>query len=356
MEIKYKRIIGFVVGVAVVGGTVYAIKKYYDEKKQSEESFGLDEAKHIVEEGRENLNLDQIDDVDPAMEETKMDSRNQAFVETNFDKTMDYGTKDGKPLTEEEMERMIDDARDEAHWNSSFSPDRDTSVRPIVGIKPDELAATLEAMEEQDEEDLMEGPDPEEVQNSKGYFAEDKEVIDDLRYEPNSIEAREQFINMELANLGRDNDTRDVIAMLFDHPFNPIGDEDHNLRIRLMDHRINFFTEKSKWVNEVTYGDLIMYYGKAAEFNCQEDVRYWVDYFLTCADINDIMLTSDEFEERINHLNNHNYFNEGLQSHGLFGLNSFQMTECIREAQRRVDRLVTYDIEFHRFISGVVGH
>jgi hypothetical protein len=342
VAIKPKQIVGIIFGSGVVALTIYAIKKYYDEKKQNAASIGLDEAKAIVEEDKANLNRDQID---PAMEDVKMDARNQAFVDTNFSKEpLEYGSKNDKVLSDSEMERLVDDARDDAHWRSEFKG----------AVKTDELAATLQSTDEEEEEDFMDGPDPQELQDSKGYFEEDKDVLDDLRYDANSVEAREQFINMELAVLGRDNDTRDVVGMLYDHPFNPIADEDLNLRTRLMDHRIKFFGENSKWINEITFGDVIMYYGKAAEYNCGEDVRNWVDYFLTCADINNVTLTSEEFSDVIDQLNKHTFYNNDMQCHGLFGLTSFQMTEAIRVAQGRVDKLVTYDIEFHNFITGVI--
>jgi hypothetical protein len=359
VAIKPRQLVGIILGSGVVVFTIYSIKKYYDEKKQNAASIGLDEAKEIVEEGKTNLNRDQID---PAMEDTKIDARNQAFVDMNFSKELpiEYGNKGDKELSAEEMERLVGDARDHAHWNTAGwnVNEKDNiglSKEGHIATKTDELAATLDNMEDETEDDLiMDGPDPEELQQSKGYFEEDKELLDDLRYEPNSIEAREQFINMELVVLGRDNDTRDVVGMLYDHPFNPISDEDRNLWTRLMDHRIKFFGEQSKWINEVTFGDVIMYYGKNAEYNCGEDVRHWVDYFLTCADINNITLTSEEFAYVIDQLNKHIFFNPDLQSHGLFGLTSFQMTEAARVAQGRVDGMVTYDIEFHNFITAII--
>lgn len=366
MAIKPRKLIGLILGAGVVGLTIYAVKKYYDEKRQNAASIGLDEAREIVAEDKANAERDHVD---PTIEDVKMDARNQAFVDTNFNKDgsidnegvkfdshsaaydkvgfngkMDYGTKNEHELSPEEMARLKEDSKDSAHWS-------------VQAVKTDELAATLASMEEQDETEddlIMSGPDPEELQQSKGYFEEDKELLDDLRYDANSIEALEQFINMELVVLGRDNDTREVVGLLYDHPFTPLCDEDRNLWTRLMDHRIKFFGEDSKWINQVTFGDVIMYYGKAAEFNLGEDVRHWVDWFLTCADINNVTLTSEEFAYVIEQLSKHTFYNNDMESHGLFGLSSFQMTESIRIAHDRVDKQITFDIEFNNFMTAIL--
>lgn len=344
MGINTKKVFGIVTTVAILGVTVYVVKKYYDSKKQDEKAIDLEEAKRIVEDGAEG----RLGDYE--MEDVKHGARDLAHYDPSFKRR----AVNRNTLNREEIAEVIDEARDMAGWNASFINSDVVEPDRIIAIKPEDVKTGHELEDEEEEEAFYEGDDPEEVQDSKGYFEEDKEVIDDLRYEPNSVDAREQFINMELANLGRNNDTRDVVAMLYDHPFVPTCDEDQNLKTRLIDHRIRFFGLVSRWTKEVTYGDVIMYYGKSAEYNCENDARYWVDYFLTCADLNNITLTSEEIEERIKLLNAHTFFNDGLQSHGLFGLNPEQMTEAINVARKRIDEKVTYDLEFSQFVQGVI--
>lgn len=328
MGIDSKRVIAIVTTVAVVGMAVYGVKKYYDSKKQDEQSISLDEAKEIVGVGREVLNSDQIEDI----------------VDESRD-TAGYNSSFTEPKSDVNMNDIREDSAADAYPKlSSYN---------VVGIRPDELAAAKEEEEEELEEAFYERDDPQEVQDARGFYSEDEDVIDELRYEPNSSEAREQFINMELVVLGRNNDTRDIIAMLYDHPFTPMCDEDENLKVRLADHRIKFFGMKSRWIKAITFGDVIMYYAKSAQYHCGNDIRYWVDYFLTCANIKDITMTSDEFEDVIRVLNTHNFFNEELQTHGLFGLSSTQMTEAIVVSRKRIDSQMTYDIEYGQFIQGV---
>lgn len=374
LAINAKKVIGIVTTVAILGVTVYAIKKYYDSKKQDQKSIGVEEAKQIVENVDRTLNADENKDYieahayyktkelglhetirDDEMEDMKFGARDKAHYDPTPKPKRPAGNRRSKPeLNNEEMGEIVDDARDEASWNASFAPPNIVESERPIAVRPEDVSTEPLLQDDiEEEEDLLDGPDPEELQDSKGYFEEER-VGDDLKYEANSIEAREQFINMELATLGRDNDTRDVIAMLYDHPFVPTTDEDQNLKTRLIDHRTKFFGLVSRWTKEVSYGDLVMYYAKAAEYNCGNEVRYWAEYFLTCADMNNITLTSDEFDERIELLNKHTFFNEDLQSHGLFGLNSAQMTEACIIARKRVDEKVTYDIQFHQFVHGIV--
>lgn len=339
---KARNIITITTGFIIIGFTIYSIKKYYDAKKQDEQSIGLDEARAIVEEDdRLAYDVEYVE--------------THAYYETLAHYDPNFKRKNGE-LTDEQMGALVDDARDQACWDSSFmTPGASSSEKIPIGKKPSEVEySPILEEEEEEEEEWFEGPDPQEIQDGKQYFAEDKDVIDDLRYEPNSVEAREQFINMELANLGRSNDTRDVVDMLYDHPFTPTCDEDLNLKTRLIEHRINFFGMVSRWTKEVTFGDLVMYYGKAAEYNCGNDVLYWVDYFLTCANLNDLSVTSDMIDERINQLNIHKFYNEDTQSYGLFGLTDDQMHEAAKVAQNRIDEKMTYDIEFGVFMQGVI--
>lgn len=345
--------LGLITTVVIVGGTVYCIKKAYDTKKQEASAISLDEAKKIVEDRKADIEYVethaywQTKGVFPTisedeMEDTKFGARDISHYDPDFER---------RELKPKEMAVLVDEARESADWNASFEPPKTAidSDRQIFGVRVEDI------VEEEEEEEEEEDIDPEELQVSKGYFEEDKDVIDDLRYEPNSVDAREQFISMELANLGRDNDTRDIVAMLYDHSFVPTCTEDHNLMVRLIDHRIKFFGVVSRWTKEVTYGDLIMYYGKSAEFNCGNDVKYWVDYFLTCADMDNVTLTSEEIDDRINLLNSHTFYNKEMQSHGLFGLTEDQMTEAIDIALKRIDKQVTYDIEFHQLMQGVIS-
>lgn len=380
MAISTRQMLGLITTVVIVGGTVYCIKKAYDTKKQEASAISLDEAKKIVEDRKADIEYVethaywQTKGVFPTisedeMEDTKFGARDISHYDPDFERRKVESSKDmiegiredaaataypkhsSYELKPKEMAVLVDGARESADWNASFEPPKTAidSDRQIFGVRVEDI------VEEEEEEEEEEDIDPEELQVSKGYFEEDKDVIDDLRYEPNSVDAREQFISMELANLGRDNDTRDIVAMLYDHSFVPTCTEDHNLMVRLIDHRIKFFGVVSRWTKEVTYGDLIMYYGKSAEFNCGNDVKYWVDYFLTCADMDNVTLTSEEIDDRINLLNSHTFYNKEMQSHGLFGLTEDQMTEAIDIALKRIDKQVTYDIEFHQLMQGVIS-
>lgn len=274
--------------VGIIGGTIYAIKKYKDLQKLEDEKITLEEAKEIVA------------DRESSVEE----------------------------LTEEEMEILKDDVREMASWNRSFMSD------------------------DEDEEDFEEIEDPniedDEIDDSViGHFTEEDRK---LRFEPNTIDALKQFKRMELAELEYNPEVYQTMLRLFDFPFKPQNDGDEILRTQIIDYRVQFFGFGSKWVKQVTFADIILHYARNAQFNCDESVAYWIEYFLDCADLY-YQYSSSSIDDTINTLNAHKYFNKEKQTFGLFGLTRSSMDQAIRTASMNIDNSVTYEIEFQEFLK-----
>jgi hypothetical protein len=179
-----------------------------------------------------------------------------------------------------------------------------------------------------------------------------KEDIE-LRYDPNSRDARNQFIRMELAEWRPLEDNYQTLLRLFDFPFKPQNDGDELMATQVIDYRVRFFGFGSRWCKEVTVADIIMHYSRKAEFNCGENVRYWADYFLEFNEL-DFTKANHEIDEVLLRLNSHTYFNEERATFGLFGLTRECMDQAIRIANGNVDRSVTYEIEFNEFLKSCV--
>src|SRR5205085_4452626 len=135
-----------------------------------------------------------------------------------------------------------------------------------------------------------------------------------------------------------------TLTNLFNFPFKPQNDGDHDLYTKVIDYRVQFFGFGSRWSKEVTIADVILYFARNAEFNVGESVRYWAEYFL---EFNDLDFTQPSYiiDERLNELNSHTYFNEERATFGLFGLSRVAMDSAINIANRNIDRSVTYEIE-----------
>jgi hypothetical protein len=296
---KLKHILGTVTIVAVIGGTIYAIKKSKDLKKSEGEAITLAEARRIVAEK----------DFDKSFEKTFGDKDLVEYSKADAEAALriykEVTTVEARPYSEE-----------------SFDPE-----------------------DEEEEEILME--------DNINIFQRDIEEADELRHEPNSKEARMQYIKMELAEWVPLEDNYQTLSNLFEFPFHPQNDGDEMLRTQIIDFKAHFFGHASRWTREVTYADIILHYARAAEFNNGESVKYWADYFLEFNEL-DFTQPSHHIDELIKALNSHTYFNEERQTFGLFGLTQQSMDQAIRIANLNIDRSVTYEIEFNEFLKSVL--
>jgi hypothetical protein len=273
---NWRQITGAATILAIVGGTIYAIKKSLDKDDISNDVITAEEAKAEV-----------------------------------------YARKDresrlNEALDSEGFEEMVDDVRDEASWNRSFRP--------------------YDNNNEEDNSDV-----------------EDDKMIHD----PNSIEARNQYKRMELAEWSRNDESYGILDQLFDFPFIPKNDGDNDLKTKIVDYRSKFFGFSSKWVKEVTFAEVVLYYAKLANYNCDESVRYWVNYFLQFNELH-YNTPSMRMDTTLDSLNNHNYFNEDTGTFGLFGLTHEQMNQAVNIANKNVDKYLTYEIEFNEFLKGCI--
>jgi hypothetical protein len=230
----------------------------------------------------------------------------------------------------------------------SVTTNSQTDMKKAV-ISARKTAYDEEIDEEEEEED--EETDIEVIDECESYAYEKPTEEDaELRYEPSSRDARNQFIRMELAEWVPLEDVYQTLLNLFEFPFNPINDGDRDLKTRIIDYRAQFFGFDSKWTREVTIADIILHYARLAEFNGGESVRYWAEYFLDFNEF-ELMTPSHVIDKLLKSLNSHVYFNEERQTFGLFGLTSHSMDQAIKIANRNIDNSVTYEIEFNEFLK-----
>jgi hypothetical protein len=311
---KMKHILGTVTIVVIIGGTIYAIKKNKDLQKTEDGEISLKEAKEIVAEREAFDNAHSKDEIIFTAGPITVNN-----VPTSFE------LHEIEELDDEEMQILKEGVRETA----SFEANNDID-------------------EEDFDDDDIEGPTIND--NVIGIFTEEDRT---LRYEPSSLDALKQFKRMELADLGYNSETYQTMLRLFDFPFKPINDGDNVLYTQIIDYRVQFFGFGSNWSQHITFADVILHYARAAQFNCDETVEYWVDYFL---EFNDLyyQYSSSTIDVAINTLNAHQYFNEERQTFGLFGLTRESMDQAIKLANRNFDSSVTYEIEFNEFLKSII--
>jgi hypothetical protein len=346
MSSKWRYILGTTTMLVIVGGTIYAIKKSKDLEKSEEESISLAEARALVKErgGKTEVTAEftqvtegvdtGIDEshriigssgVKPPLSEVVKEVEKARIIKATAVSDMDSDENEEDLLDEDDP---LHDAYPELTEDSDNLPISDWEGEDIPSVEP-----------------LTDFYYYEEGINPK----EDKT----LRYDPNSIDAKHQFIRMELADWQPDNDVYRILLQLFEFTFVPRNRGDEILRTQIMDYKVQFFGYNSKWNKEISFADVILHYARAAEFNCGESIPYWVEYFLEFNEI-EWDSTSQHIDMILDRLNTHSYFNEERQTFGLFGLTRESMDNAIKIANRNVDRSVTYEIEFNEFLKSCI--
>jgi len=320
-----KQIIGTVTIVILIGGCIYAVKKSRDQKKAEENSISVKEAMEEV----------------AAMRKAKSNQEAEELAEELADR---YG----------HWERRESDEVIESRYAAKFANAPIYIAGEFYDPERDEDSTELEEVDE-----YTEGPKI----NDGVAFVEDEldtrlsdtmtEEDITLRHDPNSREARSQYIKMELAEWAPLEDTYQIMLNLFEFPFNPLNDGDWDLKTRIIDHRVQFFGYGSIWNKEVSYADVILHYARNASFNVNDSVRYWVEFILDFSEF-DITTPSHRIDELLEQLNSHTYYNEERTTFGLFGLTRERMDQAIKIANRNVDRSVTYEIEFNEFLKSCI--
>lgn len=274
-----------------MGFAGYSIYKHVKNKNENENAITLDEARSEIEEYRNS----------------KMDEESEEFGE------------------------MVDDIRDQAHFNRGY----------MLYKGDDEVTE-----EEEEEEESIEDDGSFQVVT---YGKLDEEG-NELKHEPSSPEARQQFIDMELADFDKRDESGRILRVLFNFPFKPQNDGDTDLANKLVDYRVRFFGFNSKWVKDVSYADLILHYARLAQYNFNESIKYWVDIFLQYLPLDEHM-PSNEIDGLLAQLNDHNFYNHHSDTYGLFHINGVSMNTALKIASRNIDTSLTYDIEFNEFLK-----
>lgn len=324
MNAKWRYILGTVTIVSIVGGTIYAIKKSKEVEKAEENAISIDEAREIVKQSKTEEALESSDVVvDVVIKEDELSEEEITTQQTTAALEGHIPDRKIEVLSKRDYDALLDEEQDE-------HPDVDERIEgPKFTVEPLRDFMYVE-----------EGIDPK----------EDKT----LRYHPDSVEAKHQFIRMELAEWEPMSDVYRILLQLFEVPFIPNSDGDEMLGTKVIDYKVHFYGFNSRWNKEVSYGDIVMHYARLAEFNCGETVAYWTEHFLYSAGF-EWDMSEQQIDTLVMRLNSHSHRNPKRDTFGLFGIASEYMDEAIKIANRNADRSVTYDIEFNEFLKSCMN-
>ena len=172
----------------------------------------------------------------------------------------------------------------------------------------------------------------------------------ELRYEPNSREALNQFIMMYISDI-RDPNVCRIMDELF-----KIGIELDNrtetVWASLVDTRADFFGAGTKWVTDLSIADLFIHYATMVNRDLDDDFE---DTILTFMEHTGIYDATQVVKYDVKRLNveafiAHEFWNEGL--FGMFGLDEYDVNVMIDDSIRtKGNRVITFQQQYNKYLE-----
>lgn len=144
--------------------------------------------------------------------------------------------------------------------------------------------------------------------------------VDQLRHDPNSIEAWEQYKGSKMADVF-DARSRAWLLILFDYEFVPTFSDDVTVGMHIYDDRKEFFGEGSKYVERfLSMSELIIHFATLYDFDVDKGINFWVNELLNNLGFEDNVSdwTPEEVKRVIHDFNKNELHTE--RGFGLFGL------------------------------------
>ena len=155
-----------------------------------------------------------------------------------------------------------------------------------------------------------------------------------LKYDKDSFEAWKQYVDVSLVGIPKESETRIVMERLYDQEV-ILTDDDDTVESNILDMRIDFFGEDSKWVDsELTLGEIFKFFAGKLDYDLGPEYGGTVNwlYKLTSRLGLDSENTNEEdfMEEFADEIVNHNFSRYEAESdeqlYGIFGLSESEMT------------------------------
>lgn len=160
------------------------------------------------------------------------------------------------------------------------------------------------------------------------YEEDEEEELDILKYEPNSLEAKDQYHMLLLSDFDRYSRDYTLLNRLLQVPFS--GDPQVNgfMLDNVLEAKEHFYGPDSVWLDVTSWGDVIIYFADRAEFDLGYTRDYWFGTFMdTIGFSTDDNVSDQEFDEIVDSLCNNYFYGANF---GLFGLSREQVLEAGR--------------------------
>ena len=218
------------------------------------------------------------------------------------------------------------------HFNDKLSEDEDWSPK-VVAAHMDELEPIMEENENLEE-------------------------VSDLKYDKNSIEAWNQYVDKRMADIDDEpvsrlmvKNTPDIMRKLFSVEFIPENEQDAYIKNHIKQERKWFFGNDSIYSNGASFAELILHFAEYADRAIDGDVINYCDEW-----INNIGITLGIGEASlgrlVGELNNHIF--ETPYGYGLFGLDEEQYERVVTSGEKNAIGYMSYQMEFNVYLNDLI--
>ena len=185
-------------------------------------------------------------------------------------------------------------------------------------------------VDDEEEEDILPYLEDEEYWGEEDTYEEDEEEeeLDILRYEPNSLEAKDQYTMLLLSDFDRYSRDYTLLNRLLQVPFSGDPKVNEIMLDNIWEAKAHFYGPDSVWLDVASWGDVIIYFADRAMFDLGNSRDYWFGTYMDILGFSTEDSVSDqEFDEIVDSLCN-NYFYGA--NYGIFGLSRDQVLEAGR--------------------------
>ena len=158
------------------------------------------------------------------------------------------------------------------------------------------------------------------------YEEDEEEELDILKYEPNSLEAKDQYVMLLLSDFDRYSRDYTLLNRLLQVPFSGDPKVNEIMLDNIWEAKAHFYGPDSVWLDVASWGDVAIYFADRAEFDLGYTRDYWFGTFMdTIGFSTSDSVSEQEFDEIMDSLCN-NYFYGA--NYGIFGLSREQVLEA----------------------------
>lgn len=160
------------------------------------------------------------------------------------------------------------------------------------------------------------------------YEEDEEEELDILRYEPNSLEAKDQYVMLLLSDFDRYSRDYTLLNRLLQVPFSGDPKVNEIMLDNIWEAKAHFYGPDSVWLDVASWGDVIIYFADRAMFDLGNTRDYWFGVYMDILGFSTEDSVSDqEFDEIVDSLCNNYFYGANF---GIFGLSREQVLEAGR--------------------------